>query len=314
MADDIARRSVARSLAVDAHTAEVVAALQDAGVPSVLLKGPTIARWLYTDGTPRPYGDTDLLVPDDRLADAETVLERIGHVRRPSLALELDRRSHAEVWSRADGSGAVDLHWTILETGDRQRVWDVVARDAEPMILAGVEVAIPSEPMRALHTALHAAQHGPAHAKPLEDLRRACELQPFETWAVARDLAAELRCIPELALGLLLIPEGAAIATRLGVDPAGAALESRLRAQGAPLASLMVARVLAQPTWRSRARLALGGLFPPVAFVRLWDREVAGVPSRGAAGAYWRRARWIGAGVPHAVRSYLRTRRRAERP
>jgi Uncharacterised nucleotidyltransferase len=49
------------SLHLDAVTTEVVLALREAGIPSVLLRGPAIARWLYEDPTERSYVDTDLL-------------------------------------------------------------------------------------------------------------------------------------------------------------------------------------------------------------------------------------------------------------
>ncbi|MCA1711243.1 MAG: nucleotidyltransferase family protein, partial [Actinobacteria bacterium] len=62
------------SLAVDAQTAEVVQRLHQADVPCLLLKGPSIAGWLYNDGTPRPYGDSDLLVPPHAYATAAEVL------------------------------------------------------------------------------------------------------------------------------------------------------------------------------------------------------------------------------------------------
>src|SRR5687767_8225712 len=38
------------ALAVDAVTANVVAALRRAGVASIILRGPAIARWLYAEG------------------------------------------------------------------------------------------------------------------------------------------------------------------------------------------------------------------------------------------------------------------------
>src|SRR5436305_2012832 len=54
---------VGHSLLIDRVTAEVVEALRAEGVPCVVLKGATVARWLYSDATARPYSDADLLAP-----------------------------------------------------------------------------------------------------------------------------------------------------------------------------------------------------------------------------------------------------------
>ena len=66
-------RTTALALAIDAVTAQVVTALRANGIRPLLLKGPSIAGWLYGDGAARPYGDSDLLVasgersPDTRI-------------------------------------------------------------------------------------------------------------------------------------------------------------------------------------------------------------------------------------------------------
>ena len=54
-------RTAALAVRVDRVTAEVVTAMREAGIRS-LLKGPSIATWLYGDGGARPYDDSDLLV------------------------------------------------------------------------------------------------------------------------------------------------------------------------------------------------------------------------------------------------------------
>src|SRR4051812_27772658 len=53
---------LANTLRIDWGTAEVLRTFEAGGVKSLLLKGATFARWLYTNDDPRPYGDCDLLV------------------------------------------------------------------------------------------------------------------------------------------------------------------------------------------------------------------------------------------------------------
>ena len=55
-------RVAARILRLDRATGEVVTALRAHGIRSILLKGPSAARWLYDNESERPYVDCDLLV------------------------------------------------------------------------------------------------------------------------------------------------------------------------------------------------------------------------------------------------------------
>ena len=60
-----------RTLSLDRATAEVVFAWRQAGVRSVMLKGPAVSRWLYREDEVRGYSDIDLLVPDPEVGAAE---------------------------------------------------------------------------------------------------------------------------------------------------------------------------------------------------------------------------------------------------
>ena len=53
-------------------------------------------------------------------------------------------------------------------------------------MVGGERVEVLNGPARVLHVVLHAAQHGLQEPKPREDLRRALERVPEETWADAR--------------------------------------------------------------------------------------------------------------------------------
>ena len=100
-------------------TAEVVTAFKDAGIPTILLKGPSIARWLYPAGG-RTYRDTDLLVPPSQFADAGSVLRSLGFTDLLEDFHPCERSAQAveTPFTRAPGPGArpggqVDLHRNI---------------------------------------------------------------------------------------------------------------------------------------------------------------------------------------------------------
>src|SRR5215212_8471073 len=108
----VARRAIAQ-MAIDRTTAEIFDALDAAGVPARLLKGPSIATWLYDEPGERPYGDTDLLVPPSREADAEAVLRRLGFAASAGTG-EPDPEGVAlnHIWSR--GAEMAELHLSLV--------------------------------------------------------------------------------------------------------------------------------------------------------------------------------------------------------
>lgn len=202
----------ARALAVDAVTLEVLRTLRDRGVDCVLLKGPTIASWLYED-RPRPYRDTDVLVDPARAPLAEAVLLELGFTHGR------DRRGSivSQPWRRGDQ--VVDLHRSVHGAAlPPERVWRVLLEHRAGFSLGGPSVPALDLPARALLVALHADQHADEPGKPLEDLRRALARADEGTWQEACRLALRLRASRHLAGGLELLPEGRDVLGRLPVS------------------------------------------------------------------------------------------------
>ncbi len=263
--------AAARVAIVDSATAETVRALQRAGLRAILLKGPGLAEWLWDDAPVRPYGDTDLLVSPLERPRVERVLTELGYVRTlgdgdiPQPTPEL----HAETWRRDPTGPAVDLHRTL--NGARapaDRAWAALTRSTDRMRVGSVEVEVPSLAGRALHVALHAAYHGERSGKPVEDLERALARASFDTWTDAAGLARELDAEDAFAAGLELLPQGQALAERLGI--AGRrSVEVSLRAGANRPLALSLEWLAQAPGARAKARLARRLLFPPAAWVRL---------------------------------------------
>src|SRR3954453_7868543 len=118
----VARRAMA-TMAIDRATAEIFDALDAAAVPALLLKGPSVARWLYDDPDERPYGDTDRLVPPERETDAEAVLRGLGFAPAAGTG-EPDPEGVAlnHIWSR-DGEMA-ELPLSLIGiSAPREMVW-----------------------------------------------------------------------------------------------------------------------------------------------------------------------------------------------
>ncbi len=213
-------RGLRRQEELDRNAIVVLDAFETAGVPSLLLKGPALARMLYTEAEHRGYSDIDLLVPASRLGAAREALIELGYTKAGE-GLGIDDVAgiqHAEIWARRAESGPlwIDLHWRLggCEAGD-EVVWDVLAEGRMSINLQGHEVAVLGTDGLAFHLAMHAAQHGPRDAKAMGDLARGVQRWPVETWRSAAQIAREVQAVPNFAAGLRLLPSGAQVANQL---------------------------------------------------------------------------------------------------
>ncbi len=202
------------TMAVDHVTEEVVGAFDRADVPSMLLKGPSIARWLYPAGG-RGYRDTDLLVRPEDFGRAAAVLRELGF-GAPSHALV----DHAHTYARGAGGYAqsVDLHRTLpYVAAPPADVWRALHAGHDAIALGEIDVDVLGVPQRCLHIAIHALQHAFEARGPFEDLRRAVDAASFEEWAEAASISRRLGAEDALAAGLCLVPQGEALSDRLGL-------------------------------------------------------------------------------------------------
>jgi hypothetical protein len=166
---------------------------------------------------------------------------------------------------------------------------------------------VPSEPARAVLTALHAAHHETA-AKPIEDLRRACGRIDAGVWRDAVALARELGALPGVVAGLELLPEGRRLRAELGLEDVAPHMEAVHSAVwSAPPTTAGFMRLASAPGVRGKLRVALREAFPTVRFMRTLsdERELARRGRAGLVASY--AARWV-ALARSAARGFLHAR------
>jgi hypothetical protein len=291
--------ATARALATDRVCADVVSRWRAEGIEEILLKGSTIADWLYP-GEVRGYVDVDLLVAPERVMDAAALLARIGFV-----AVDRHVSLHAHPWVRASDDAQVDLHVTLWGASrSPDWVWRELQSWLEIRPVGRVPVRVLNLPARALHVALHAAQHGDV-PKPREDLVRAVSRAPVGVWRDAERLAHRLGSLNEMAEALLLDPAGERLLQQLPLARA-AAIAGRERA---PLA-IGFARLSEAPGWREKVAVLARAFFRPREELSL---SLGGLPDSraGLVAAYARNTASLLAATPGTLLALWRARRRA---
>jgi len=246
-----------RTIWVDWCTARVVQALHERDVRPLLLKGPALAAWLYPENPrSRAYADMDLLVPPTARASAERALTELGYVPPARRVWLRDEPPHAVTWVRPGDGSLVDLHRTIhgCERLDDAFVWEVVSAGALTIPVAGVDVLVPAEGVRALHLGLHAIPGWGDHV--FVDLERAIATLDRSVWEQAASVARRLGVDDEFGFRLGSVPGGATLAGELGLSVS------------APRRSSAVSFAMTLPGWRARTRYLVQKVFPPPAYLR----------------------------------------------
>lgn len=298
--------AAAGRLRIDHAAAAAIHALDAAGIPYILLKGASVARWLYEPEDARAYGDCDLLVPPGEFGAALQTLTALGF--EPELTeSEMPSwwREHALATIRQTDGIAIDLHRSLpgVQVTDAQ-LWAALSARTDVKPVGDSMANVLTEPGRALHAALHVAQHG-GSARDLDVLARVIDRMDDQGWRAAADLASMLEATAAFQRGLSFLSAGEDLAERLGLD-GDRAIEVELRAAGAPEA-LTLARVFDADGIAARLSLVRHKLLPPPTFMRKWS-PLAGRGRLGLAAAYAWRPIWVATRFPGALRAWARAR------
>ena len=302
--------SVGKAMVNDMTAGTVCARLDMQGVRSILLKGPTIATWLYEPGE-RPYEDVDIIVDPSRRPEAERVLIDLGFKSAPWPLHELERPVNLP-WAKASGE-VVDLHVSLpfLEHFRPQAIFEELFAASEERSIGGWNVRVLREPARLFHVALHALAHGSLERKPQEDLSRALEQIPRQTWEEAANFARRLD-IEVFSEGLRMDPQGRLLADELGL-PSTPSFRTRLgrsltESSAESIWFALGLQWLQGLTWRQRLSLGVRKVFPAPDYLRARSK----VATRGVTGlilAYaMRPLRLIRLAIP-GVWAYVKNRK-----
>lgn len=200
-----------KSLNLAGELHRLVASLSDRSIPFVAFKGPTLALALYGGVAAREYNDIDVIVPQQRIDDAEDVLEAMGYAspqgdRKFRHAFLAAQRQYAFI--RADENAAIDLHWGFGGTHvpfpvAPDEIWD----DASLLSVGGRDVPVLSAPNLALLLAGHGTKESWAMLKWVSDFARMIDRHTDLDWQALHARAQARGCGDAVLLGCAMAGE-----------------------------------------------------------------------------------------------------------
>jgi hypothetical protein len=167
-----------------------ISALSAAGIEACALKGPVLARRLYSPPASRYAVDIDLLVrPDDR-AMALEALTQSGYAAETGATAEyLLKYSHHLELSRP-GEPPIELHFRAYTGFGIELAADVLLTRAQRFPLGdGLSVLVPAPEEEFVYLAAHAAGHSFIRLIWLYDLKLFSMRHPAIDWQRVADLA-----------------------------------------------------------------------------------------------------------------------------
>ena len=270
-----------RNQTVQRSTSEMLAALHERGIPTLMLKGVPLTLLHYRDAGARQMNDVDVLVPPARATEAVAVLRDLGAAPWNTPMPEKSVRvGHAEAFRRPDGF-EIDLHWlSHWLPSDDEGLWsravplevgEVVSRAPAPTdLLVGVcghgAAWAPEAPVRWAADAVTIMRSGPVDWELLlrEARRRRMSLPLADTLGWVRE---HLRAP---------VPEGL-------LDELRATLPSRLEratyatANRAPSPPVVLRTALLRWRWLRTSDVRIDVSRDPVSFFYRWACQRQGV-------------------------------------
>lgn len=149
--------ATARNMRMLHHAEKILRALKARGIEVIVLKGLYLVENVYARIGLRTFGDLDLLVHRERLADALAVMQGLGY--KLSTWYDAGEQNtdikHLPPLQKAD-SPTVEVHWTILEENEPftiavENLW----RHTVPANAAGVEALALGLEDLILHLSMH---------------------------------------------------------------------------------------------------------------------------------------------------------------
>ena len=190
-------RQVARTGLLRRELAQTLSTVETAcGVAPVVVKGPAVGERFYPLWQERPYGDLDLIVPVERLADTVAGLQEAGfgivEEFRPGYA---ERFGHDVHVSRQTGAMPVDveLHWRIGD--DRVGIGlghAHLLRSAEQIEIGAARALVPSLADQLLLLSVHLLGDRARRLVWVNDIRLVARAADDDQWGGAFETAREL--------------------------------------------------------------------------------------------------------------------------
>jgi hypothetical protein len=141
-------------------TGPIIAAIEAAGIDTMLLKGAPLVVDYYRNHALRPMSDIDVVVRPERVGDTIAVLRRLGLTRIDTAHDDDLKYRHAMLFRDAAGT-EIDLHWHFMFEACNDAADAAFWAGARPLDFAGVATRQPDPALALVLIVIHGMRFNP---------------------------------------------------------------------------------------------------------------------------------------------------------
>ena len=157
--EDITDRSLARCTVLIHRLRQILYEFKSQNIDAMVLKGPVLAETIYPNPTLRPYEDLDILIRQQDMGRAVSILQKMGF---SEVGSEQEKRFSDSGFHRkflAEDGTPVELHWEFLPPDFRAFPAGAVWEKARNQNLCGTDIQTLSTHDEFIYACIHLAKH-----------------------------------------------------------------------------------------------------------------------------------------------------------
>lgn len=203
-----------RMMVLTAELLRLSTALEDAGIPSVPLKGPALAWSAYQNLALRPAGDLDILIEPEKVFAALEVLRAAGYsviLREAGAVAKADQEAAVRkylyhfILVNEQTDAVVELHFNLSPAKMPYKITPAaIIERAETCRIGGADIRVMNTEDNFLFLCLHGGKHAWSRLEWLTGVAEFLRGHPVDERSVSK-LAAERGMLRPLLLGAALI-------------------------------------------------------------------------------------------------------------
>lgn len=173
----LTQQSMLRMLLLSGEICRITTACKQIELPFLFLKGPVLAQKLYGDLSLRISSDIDLLVPLEKLGQAELVLKEMGYEKTEYFSTLLNDwkwRHHHLTFYHPQSKVKVELHWRMHPGPGKEAAFENLWKRRGEITMGKVNVPMLGNEDLFVFLTLHGARHGWSRLRWLHDIHYLC--------------------------------------------------------------------------------------------------------------------------------------------